>query len=387
MNRRDLQFLQSEQEYPSVSIVVSTHRTMPEREGDPIRVKNAVSEAKKRLLKEYSANELKPLFNNLDDLVDRIDYTKLLDGLALFVNKDVKQLYILPVSVEDRVVIDSSFIIRDILYALNRMPRYWVLVLGEKPTRLYHGVGESLAEIVENPTDEYGEDQDGFPYDLLPPNADEEPKEGISGYTMRTSSNGVQGSHVHDSESYNDEQKKKFFERVDKLLSRFTSVDQLPLIIVGTERNCTLFKEITSNKNIVAALHGDYTSTSSTKLMEVVKPLLYDYLDEKCREKIEEFSEAIGRMHHAFGIDSVWRVAREGRIKDLLVEVDFSVPGVVNPDNQDDLIIYENSKAPGISDDLVNLLIEIVVEKGGRVVFCDKGSLDEYNHIAAILRY
>lgn len=53
MNRHDLQFLQSQQKYPSVSIFVSCHKAMPARESDRISVKNLISEAKKRLLEEF----------------------------------------------------------------------------------------------------------------------------------------------------------------------------------------------------------------------------------------------------------------------------------------------------------------------------------------------
>jgi hypothetical protein len=45
------------------------------------------------------------------------------------------------------VVIDETFATRDLVYALNRLSRYWVLALSEKPTRLFEGVKDTLVEV------------------------------------------------------------------------------------------------------------------------------------------------------------------------------------------------------------------------------------------------
>jgi hypothetical protein len=382
MNRRDLQFLQAEQEYPSVSIIVKTHRAMPESQQDPIRVKNAVAEVKKRLKDECDEHDRRKIEQRLDLLVAEIDYTQQLDGLALFVNTSIAQMYKLPIAVEDKVVIDSHFFTRDIVHAINRVPHYWVLALSEKPTRLYYGVGDTLNEIIEPAQNQHGEDQDGFPYDYLPNDiqAFREMAGGVGRNSLQIS--------VHGSAQYFDDCKRKFFERIEHLLSRFTSVDQLPIVLAGTKENCAIFKQVAPQHNWIAEVDADFShNPECPHVAAAVWPHVEKYLDEQSVKRIEAFTEAIGNMHHAFGIDSVWRVAQEGRIHELLVEEGFSVPGVVNEENPQDLIIYDNSKSVGISDDLVNLLINHVMEKGGIVTFCKPGSLDEYDHIAAILRY
>jgi hypothetical protein len=58
MNRSDLRQLQGVNEYPSLSILLPTHRTAPDNQQDPIRVKNLVAEAKNRLLGEFSQREI-----------------------------------------------------------------------------------------------------------------------------------------------------------------------------------------------------------------------------------------------------------------------------------------------------------------------------------------
>lgn len=375
MTRQDIKFLQSAQKYPSVSIFIPTHRRMPEREQDPIRVKNAVTEAKNRLLEEYSARDMRALFDRIDNLVLNIDYTQLRDGLAIYVNQDWGQVYNLPFHVDNRVEIDKTFVTRDLVYGMNRQPRYWVLMLCEKPSRLFYGLGKDLSEVSESLTDYWGVPKDGFPYEYTGP--EERVIEAID--------DGERDS------VYLDSHKAHFFRKVDELLGRFINVDPLPLIVSGDERNISFFKNHANHaKHIVAVLEGHYSDADyhEKKLEEHVWGLMEAYLQEQRKKTLHDFEEkAIGSLHHAFGIDAVWRMAQEGRIHELLVEKDYMAPGLVNPENSLDLTLYDQSDVPGISDDLVNILIEQVIEKGGTITFFEPGALSKYEHIAAILRY
>ncbi len=78
-----------------------------------------------------------------------IDYRYALDGLAIFVNHDFARKFYLPFPVKERVIIDESFATRDLVLTMNRSSRYWVLALSEKPTRLFEGARDTLAEITD----------------------------------------------------------------------------------------------------------------------------------------------------------------------------------------------------------------------------------------------
>jgi hypothetical protein len=99
----------------------------------------SVTEATNRLLGEFSRRDVEPLLSRLEALVNDIDYRYTLDGLALFVNRDIGRQFILPFTLPERVVVDETFWTRSLVFALNRTPRYWVLALSEQPTRLFEG--------------------------------------------------------------------------------------------------------------------------------------------------------------------------------------------------------------------------------------------------------
>ncbi len=150
MNQLDIRLLQSMRGYPALSILIPTHRTAPDNQQDPIRVKNLVDEAKERVAQEYTAREASSLLERLDAIVEEIDYNYTLDGLAIFVNMDFARKFYIPFDVEARVVLDETFATRDLVQAMNRTNRYWVIALSEQPTRLFEGTRESLVEVTEH---------------------------------------------------------------------------------------------------------------------------------------------------------------------------------------------------------------------------------------------
>jgi len=149
--RSELKRLQSQRDYPSLSLLAPTHRTAPANKKDRIVVKNLVSEGLDRLHGEFKKREVAAVVQNLENLVDRLDWAHLLDGLALFASREVATAIPLPFKVKARVVIDETFATRDLVFTLNRAPRYRVLVLTEKPTRLFEATTNVLTEDTSKP--------------------------------------------------------------------------------------------------------------------------------------------------------------------------------------------------------------------------------------------
>lgn len=366
MNRQDIVLLQSQEGYPALSIFARTHRTMPDREKDPIVIKNLVKEARERLLKEFSVRELEELFVRLDEVVAKIDYARSKDGIAIFVNKDIARIFRLPVPVESRVIIDKVFALGEIDKIMHQLVNYWLLQLDEKSVRLYNGIGGILYEFTDGK----------FPLTYEKPRI-EAMQYKVDGKTFRHS--------PHDAQ-YFDQHKLHFMKEVVDAYQDETKKMHLPLIVTGIERNISFFKEAFKNP-IAAEVLGSFEEFSIYELADVIEPAVQKLWEEKQARKMQEFIDAVGKLNHAFGIRIVWRMVEEGRVRDLLVEEGYSVPGAINEGDPSNIMLAEDSTLPGISDDLVDLLIAKVVEKGGSVTFFAPGALSEYEKIAAILRF
>lgn len=361
MNRHDVQALQQMRGYPSVTITLPTHRTAPDNRQDPIRVKNLVAEATKRLLEESGKRELKPLLRRLEALAEGIDFRSTLDGLALFVREDFDHAYTLPFRLPERVVVDETFLTRDLVFALNRTPRYWTLALSEKPTRLYEGTRETLVEVTE----------EGFPLTHTGPGG-ESPLPG--GFGVRRS-------------AHRDERHRQFFRQVDAALKPYLADDPLPLALVGVDHFLAFFREVTTHgEAILTTLTGSHDRTPAHELGRLVWPLVKANLAEDRKRHLLDLEKAVGERKVGSGVGEVWRYAAEGRGRRLLVEEGFHFPGRVD-DSGMHLTPADEPGAPGVIDDAVDEIIETVLGKQGRVVFVEDGSLDAHQRIALILRY
>lgn len=361
MKRQDIILLQQVRGYPSVTITLPTHRTSPENKQDPIRLRNLIKQADERLLKEFSRREVQPILDRLAGLAEGIDFRYVLDGLALFVNRDVGHVYRLPFTIRERLVVDETFLTRDLVFAMNRTPRYWTLVLSEKPTRLYEGTLDNLIEVNEG----------GFPMT----------HEGPGGEAPLPGGTGINKS------AHRDERHRQFFRQIDAALKTFMAGDPLPLALVGVERHIAFYREITGHADaIIAGVTGSHDKTPPHDLARLVWPAVEAGLLEKRLEISSELEKAAGERKLVSTIGEIWRLAGEGRGRILLVEEGFHYPGRVD-DGGTNLLPADDPAAPGVIDDAVDEIIETVLLKQGRVVFLPDGHLAEHQRIALILRY
>lgn len=360
MNQQDIRLLQQITGHPCVTITLPTHRTVPENRQDSVRLKNLVKETTDRLLNEFNKRDVEALLKRLENLTSTIDFQKSLDGLALFVNQDFGRGFRLPFAIKERVAIDDTFFTRDLINALNHSTRYWVLVLSEKPTRLYEGFNHELTEIEEG----------GFP--MI--------HEGPGGEAPLPGGFGVNKS------AHRDERHRQFFRKVDEALKPFLANDPLPLFVVGVDRYHAFFNEVSAHTNAVTGrVTGSHDKTSPYELGVLVQPLVDQHRDEKRLEALKQLERAVSERKFVSTIGEVWRLANEGRGDLLLVEEDFHYPGRL--DENGTLIPADDPSAPGVMDDAVDEIIETVLNKQGRVVFVENGKLEKHGRIAMVLRF
>jgi hypothetical protein len=361
MNRTDVLLLQSIRSNPCLTITLPTHRTAPDNQQDPIRLRNLLTQATNRLLADYSRRELEPLLARLDHLAQEIDFRYTLDGLALFASIDFGRSFATPFPLPERVVVDETFATRDLVYALNRAIRYWVLVLSEQPTRLYEGTREILVEV----------NNKDFPLT----------HEGPGGATRLPGGPGVSRS------AHRDEYARQFYRSVDGALGRILAQDPQPVILVGVDRNLAFFQEVTAHgSHIAGAVAGSHDKTSAHELGKLVWPLVQAHKAQTRNQALERLGTAVGGQRSASTLGEVWRMAHEGRGDQLLVEEDYHTPARVDESGLH-LTLVDDPTPPDVIDDAVDDVIETVLAKGGEVVFVDNGALTKHGRIALILRY
>src|SRR5262249_41825146 len=143
---------------------------------------------------------------------------------------------------------DATFATRDLVYSLNRSPRYRVLVLTEKATRLFDSTTNVLTEYTAKP----------FPM----------VHRGPGGASRLPGGQGINRSAVRD------ESHRQFFRSVDDALASVQKEDHLSVVVVGVVRYLAFYQEVTKDPDaIVGVVAGSYDDPNPTALGKLVWPV------------------------------------------------------------------------------------------------------------------
>lgn len=205
-----------------------------------MRLKNLTTEATDHLLKEFNKRDIKAVLKRLENPTGTIDFRNTLDGPALFVNQDLGRAFRMPFQIQERVLIGETVFTLNLVYGLNQSTRYWVLILSEKPTRLYAGLNHNLMEI-----------EEGFPIIHESPGSE---AYSPGGFGIRKS-------------AHRDERHRQFSPKVDNTVRTFLANAPRPLLVVGMECYHTFFNEVSAHKNtIVGRVARSHDKTSRMNL-------------------------------------------------------------------------------------------------------------------------
>lgn len=355
----------AEVDYPAVSILAPTHRRPPDNAQDALVVRNLIDDAERRMAQSVDDRVRAEIAEVLRALADSVDWSHTLDGIALFAGGDIATVEQLPFSPEARAVVDDNFATRDLVRAVDYATRYYVLVLSEKPTRLFEGLGDSLEEIVDA----------GFPM------TDEGPRgTGTVAHRLRTS----HAAHL-------DAKHQEFFRRVDRSLGEVMAMEALPLIAVGVGRYLSYFRDVSAHDDrVIGWIEGSHDRTPPHELAALVRPEVEAARAAGVKGALERLDEAVGAKRAALGLDDAWQAAVAHRVATLLAENGYHEPALRLDGGARVRAASETEAAAAGADgldDAVDELVELVLAGGGEVVFVDDGALSDRGRIGAILRY
>ena len=349
--------------YPAISLLLPV-------DGDPaevvrMRLDRLADDAVDRLRMELGSDEVDAYDLRLRRAVDTVTVTHGQEGVAVYVG-DHTEVVPLPVPVRERVVIDDTFATRDVVRALQRSPRYRVVVLGPRRTRLYEGVGVTLTEV-----------QEPAFAGLAPIGPDlVGARPATRGRVSRDQRRGGRAGSGIDG----------FVRTLDAALDPHVRRDPLPLVLVGSEPRLTAVAGASRHRDqIVGTARGARDLPERVHLAAQVWPIVESMLTRRTAEALAEL-DAVGGRHYASGVRDVWTLATQGRGALLLVEEGYEQPACIDHANGT-AEPTDDRDAPGVVDDLVDEIIEAVLGAGGRVHLVPDGTLVAHDRIAMKLRY
>jgi hypothetical protein len=351
-----LRALQAIESDPCISILLTTHRTHPDNAQDPINLKNLVTQAEERLLKDYDKRQVTSVLEHINKAVADVDHMSNLEGLALFANNDMAQVVKLNIPVTDRVIVDRNFATRDLLRDLQGGAHYYILTVSGHKSRLIEAFRDQVVM-------EYGA-QHVFPMEnrMYTTHASHRTQSGVEENLM-----------------------KEFCNRVDKAMKDVRAVQPLPIIVAGDERSIEFMLAVVDDRSAyIGSITGSPDELKGHELAAKAFEEVERVMAERRAKALELIASAQSAGRLSDDIGDIHRAVKEGRGDTLYIEEGYFQPARIDGDV---IALKEDPAEEGVIDDVIDELAENTMRFGGHVVFLPPGSLEEYRRVCLVLRY
>jgi len=347
--------LQAMQGYPLISVLLRTTPGPTLSPPDQLELTSLVDRAIERVRHELGEDETAGPAGELRRLAAHAASLPAGRGLALFVGGGLAESYRLPIAVETRTVVDPTFATRDLVRALAELPPYRLLVLGADEARLLLGTADTLTDAPDAGLPERDPDPDA---------ADRRGHLLDAGHADRRNA-----------------RRDRFLRAVDAALRDDDVTGHLPLFVMAAEPTLGTFLRI-SRTPVAGTVRGNHLRTGRGDLRRLVLPVVRRHVHAQTGHDLHRLQEAAGPSA-CHGVDEVWSSAVEGRVHLLLVDQAYTYPATVTDDGTR-VERAPDAEAPGVLDDLIDELIEIVRRSDGHVRFVPSDTL--LGGVAALLR-
>lgn len=339
-----------------VTIILQTHRTTPDNEKDSLLLKNLVKEAESRLRNDYEKTFANNMIARINKLAEGINHRHNKESLILFINENTAEYVRLPITVENRVVVDKTFATRDLVRALHRETSYYIMVLGREKARLIEAFNDKVVDEIE----------DGFPM-------------------INSDLNPVQRSEAAIG-SRQTNLAREFFNRVDKQLNKVQKKNLLPVIICTDESNYPEYLKIADKKETIAGkVDGNRMNEKAHHVVESVWPVMEKLTVEKNNQRLAELKGAVNSRNFLIDFNEIWQAIKEGRGKTLFVKQGFFQPARLE-DNHIELVSSKNAESANV-DDIIDEMLEKNLRFGGDAVFITGDELEKFNGLVLVTRF
>src|SRR6266542_1180511 len=346
---------------PAISIIQPFEPKMSLKTELEYRLKRVLEKVEKELMSNYPVHTAVPVLVKLQNLIHQLNYNTHKKSIAIFVSPLIEKVYYLDIRVEERIVIDESFEIRNFFYSKKQNIQYLVLLLSAEHSKMYLGNCSKLVLIKSNAPDSVY----AYKNDIA---------ERVGNFS--------------DLDKRKEILLDKFLHHMDEGLSIILKAYNLPVFVMGTERVLGHFKKITRNsEKLVQFIHGNYNGATEAEIHNALQPYIADWKKVKQQNILLELGKATDYEKVAFGIEDVWKAATHKNCKLLVVEKDFLYPSYLEINSDRISKAGSLSNNPFYIKDAVDDVIEKVLQNGGDAEFVDNNVLKDYGRIALIKYY
>jgi hypothetical protein len=363
-----------------ISIFLPTHRSGRETEQDPIRFKNLLNDAEKRLLDEgVRRPEVETLLRPAKDLLLKSDFWRYTsDGLALFLSSDVFKTYRLPVLFDQIMVISSQFHLKPLLPFFATDGHFYILSISQNQIRLFEGTQHTIDEIIFEVS---------LPNLAEAMNFDQFSKE-LQFHTGASASKGGESAGMFHGHHPKDDDKKRllqWFKKVDEALSSLLVNEKSPLVLASVDYLIPIYKDANSYPYFVEkSIAGNPEELTPKAIHEKAWSIVSPIFVKEELEATEKYHQLKTKQLTANTIDEILFSAHHGRIEMLFVALGEQIWGQYDFEKQQ---LQVHLKQESGDHDLLNIAALQTMLNGGTVYAVKHEKVPDDTLMAAIFRY
>ena len=332
---------------PAVSVIMPFHPVLSSKADLEYNLKRALEKVQSSLMEHYTRDRAIPILVKLRRVIRTLNYNTHKKSLAIFVSPLLEKVFYLDIALEERVVIDQSFEIRDLVYAKKQVVQYLVLLLSAERSRMFLGNSSSFQLIKSNTPDN------------------------VHAYVNDAPE---KAGNFSDPAALKEVLLDKFLYHMDQGLTHVLKAYPFPVFVLGAERVLGHFRKITHHeKDIVGFVHGNFLEASESAIREAMVPYITDWQKVRQTTLLTRIRAAADEQKLSAGIREAWKASacRNGSL--MVVEKGYRERA------------YENN--PFYIKDEVDKVIERVLAAGGDVEFVEDGVLKAYDRVALVRYY
>jgi len=357
-----------------LTITMNTHRMNNEAEQDPVRFKNLLKNARKKLQsKDFSEQQIDQFLEDLENLKNQPRFWQEQDdGLILFVTDDLFHYVKLPFNVDSKVYLDDHFYILPLIRLDQQDQDYFVLALSKNNVRLLKANRKTIEEIeLENLPSSYDEftELDVFETSLSKGN---------------TGANGSAGFHGKgDASDSKQRLGELFIKQVETVVTEYMRKQNAPLLLAGVSDITSHYLKfnhfhtvwekdtLLGNPDHMSKeeIHRKSSVVSKKKIMNEI----YDIADDS--------TNLINTGRFIYDVGELVKAAKYGQVETLFIQVSGFEFGTFDDKND------QVQKSGDADTEIYNLAATKCLQNSGTVYLLDRDHMPQKTEISAVLRY
>jgi len=386
ITRTDLQELVEKDGKWHISLYMPTHRAGRDQQQGPIRMKNLMNEAEKKLM-EFGVRrpEVDEMMRPAEELLlDRDFWQHQGDGLAAFLADDgFSKFHRLPGHFDELAVVSNSFYVKPLLPLLNENKDFYVLALSVNKVKLFRGSRDSFQEV----------ELKDMPTSMEEALQIEDLQKNLGFHTDTQNTVGGTGGErpaIFYGQGVDDNKKddiQRYFQIVNDGLARQFQDTSVPMVIAGVDYLHPLFRNTSSYRNLLdEGIIGNPDRQDGKELHDQAWKIVEPLFQKNQQEALDRFAELHGQQRGlaSSDLEPVVRAAVGGRVETLIVPLGIQRWGRYDPET--DSVRVDSEPTPW-NDDLLNFAAAQTLLNAGNVYAVPQEQLPPQTEIAAIYRY